>query len=521
MTGSPSSFATIDAQRRYLALWFPFLPTERQARLSPERREPLVLIERAGSAIRIAAASRAATGLGLTPGLTLADARARVPELIALEADPAADARTLTRLAAWCDRFTPLVGLDGAAGLMLDITGAAHLFAGEAALRTAVLKGLARAGFNACAAIAGTPEAAGALARFGRTQIVAPGADAEAVAPLPVAALMADADAIRALHRAGLKTIGDLAKRPSANLTARFGRTLTTRLRRMCGHENARFTPLRPPPPCHAEQRFAEPLINAGALEEVIGRLLATVCAMLEQRGEGGRAFEVRFFRTDGEVRQLHVETGRPSRDAAMIGKLFHERIEGLADPIDPGFGFDSARLAILRTETLTTPQAGFGSPRADEAALAALIDRLTARFGRDRVLRFIPRDTHEPERAARAVHAAEAAGKTPWLSHAESEPPLRPLQIFNPPQPIDVPAAPVPDGAPRRFRWRRAMHDIVAIEGPERIAPAWWRSGGETMTRDYYRVEDENGQRFWIYRRGLYGRETDQPGWFLHGLFA
>lgn len=516
--------ATNETPRRYLALWFPFLPAERQARRCADRREPLVLVERAGNAIRLAAASQTASAMGLTPGLTLADARARAPDLIAVEADPGADARLLRGLAAWCDRFTPLVGLDGADGLVLDIAGAAHLCGGEAELRDAALAGLARAGFSARAAIAGTPEAAGALARFGEAEIVPPGADAAAVAALPVAALMADADKTRALRRAGLKTIGDLARRPAANLTARFGRALTTRLRRLCGEENARFTPLRPPPPCRAERRFAEPLTEAHALEAVIDDLLATAFAMLERRGEGGRAFEARFFRTDGETRSLHVETGRPSRDAAAILKLFRERMAALADPIDPGFGFDAARLAVLRTEPLARVQAGFEGGGAEADALAALIDRLTARFGRARVLSFAPRDTHEPERAERALAAADAFGRAPdapWATPAPGEPPLRPPLLFDPPQPIAVPAAPTPEGAPRRFRWRRVTHDVVAAEGPERIAPAWWRGGGETLTRDYYRVEDTAGRRFWIYRRGLYERETDRPDWYLHGLFA
>lgn len=520
MTGSLSSHAPTDTQRRYLALWFPFLATERQARQCDDRREPLVLVAHTGNTVRISAASRIAIARGLTPGLTLADARARVPDLIAVAADPEADGRLLARLAAWCDRFTPLAALDGTAGLMLDVTGAAHLFGGEAALRAAVLEGLARAGFGACATIAGTPEAAAALARFGQTAIVAPGGDADAVAPLPVAALEAGADTIRALRRAGLATIGALARRPSANLTARFGRALTTRLRRMCGRENARFTPLRPLAPCRADRRFAEPLREAGALEAILGELLEETAAELERRGEGGLAFEARFFRADGEVRHIAVETGRASREAAAIRRLFAERMAALADPIDPGFGFDAMRLSVLQTAPLGVAQADLETETSGGEALAALVARLTARFGHDRVQRFAPEDTHMPERAARRVSALRPGGGAPWPAPVPGEPPLRPLQMFDPPHPIEVPAAPFPDGPPGRFRWRRAMHDVAAAEGPERIAPEWWR-GGETMTRDYYRVEDSEGRRFWIYRRGLFGRETNEPAWYLHGLFA
>lgn len=469
--------------------------------------------------MRVTATSRIAAAAGLTPGLTLADARARAPALVAAEADAAADARLLTRLAVWCERFTPLVGLEGRAGLVLDITGAAHLFGGEASLRDAALAGLARRGFSACGSIAGTPEAAMALARFSDMAIAPEGDDAAAVAHLPVAALDMDEDIARALRRAGLKTIGDVARRPTANLAARFGRAMTTRLARICGTENARFTPLRPPPSCRAERRFAEPMTDAGALGAVILDLLAEALGELERRGEGGRAFEVRFFRTDGEVRRIAVETGRPSRDAGAIMKLFEERLAGLADPLDPGFGFDGARLGVARTEPMAAQQTAFDRNDADEMALTALIDRLSVRFGRDRVQRFVPRDTHEPERAARAIPAADGARAAAWPEPERGEPPQRPLLMFHPPHPIDVPAAGVPEGPPLRFRWRRRMHDVVASEGPERIAPAWWR-GGETQTRDYYRVEDAAGRRFWIYRRGLY-RETGRPEWYLHGLFA
>lgn len=480
-----------------------------------------MLVERTGNALRLVSASPVAAGMGLAAGLTLADARARVPGLVARPADPAADAALLGRLAGWCDRFTPLVATRGADGLVLDITGCAGLFGGEAALRREAAIRLKRFGFTTRAAIAGTPEAAGAIAQFGAPGIVPPGEDERAVATLPVAALEADADAARALRRAGLRTIGDLAQRPSANLTARFGKALTIRLRRLCGRENARFTPLRPPPQCRAVRRFAEPLMEAAALGGVIGDLLGEAVAELGRREEGGRAFEACFFRTDGEVRRITVETGRPSREAAAILKLFEARMAALADPIDPGFGFDSAQLSVLRAEKLAAQQTDFERRGADEAAVAALIDRLTARFGRDRVQRFAPRDTHDPEREARVVAAAETGPQEGWIRPQPGEPPLRPLQLFTPPHPIEVPAAPVPDGPPRRFRWRRIMHDVVAVEGPERIAPAWWRSGGETLTRDYYRVEDEAGRRFWIYRRGLYGRETDRPEWYLHGLFA
>lgn len=469
--------------------------------------------------MQIASVSRVATGLGLTAGIALADARAGFPHLNVVDADPDGDAALLKKLALWADRFTPLVALKGHDALLLDITGCAALFGGEKYLRRTAIKGLMRFGLSVRASIAGTPEAAVALARFSRTAIVPPGDDAAATSDLPVAALEVDDKILRALKRAGLRTIGELARRPAAAFTARFGREVVTRLSRICGQEDRRLTPLRPQPQCRADRRFAEPLTNAEALEGVLCSLLDDVIADLAARGQGGQSFEVAFFRTDGIVRHIGVETGRPSRDAAFIRKLFAERMASLADPIDPGFGFDAMRLSVMHTAPLGATQSDFEKP-AGETGLGDLVARLSARFGHERVQIFTPEDTHMPERAARRIAALASQKKAEWPLTSPDAPPLRPLQMFDPPQPIRTMAG-VPDDPPRFFIWRRRQHLLAAVEGPERIAPEWWRSSEETLTRDYFRVEDQDGRRFWIYRRGINGRETQNAEWYLHGLFA
>jgi protein ImuB len=122
--------------------------------------------------------------------------------------------------------------------------------------------------------------------------------------------------------------------------------------------------------------------------------------------------------------------------------------------------------------------------------------------------------------------HLVEAQ-RAAWPARATAEPPLRPLRMLASPEPIDVPLATVPDGPPRRFTWRRATHEVARVEGPERIAMEWWRAEGGRLTRDYFRVEDEAGRRFWLYRDGLYDECVDEAGepvppkWFMHGLFA
>jgi protein ImuB len=483
---------------------------------------PIVFTEKVKGALRLAAVDRVARRHGLTPGLTLADARARIPDLAVVEHDPAADAAFFEQVADDCDRWTPLVARDAADGLMLDITGCAHLFGGEAALRARLLAHLQRHGLGAVGVIAGTPDAARALARAGKGEagIVPPGGEARAVAPLPIALLGVTEEVMIGLSRAGLKTIGDLAARPGTPLAARFGEDLLVRLRRVRGEEDIRLVPRRPLPAAIAERRFAEPIARAEDIEATLALLVDDLALMLEARGEGGRAFEASFFRADGAVRRLKIETARPSRDHAALARLWREKIGALADPIDPGFGFDLVRLAVLRAEPLTPAQVSLDGRAIEQEQVAALVDRLAVRLGRERVLRFLLRDTHDPSRASALVPAADLPAAAPPASSPPADGLPRPLMMFEPPQPVEA-LAEVPDGPPLRFRWRRVVHEVARAEGPERVAPEWWRQPEGVPTRDYYRVENREGRRFWLFRAGLYDREPGEPRWFLHGLFA
>jgi protein ImuB len=250
------------------------------------------------------------------------------------------------------------------------------------------------------------------------------------------------------------------------------------------------------------------------ALAQELARILA-------RRGEGSRRLELTFFRTDGAVRRLAVETGRPVRDPEAVLRLYRERLDALADPVDPGFGFDVLRLAAVVTERLDPVQTGLDGNRRDEEALADLADRLGARLGGQRVLRLAAEDTHHPERASQALPSRRllAPGQEDWSAWiAPEEPPARPLRLLDPPERVEA-LAEIPDGPPVRFRWRRVLHAVRKAEGPERIAPEWWREAAPT--RDYFRVEDEAGRRFWLYREGLFGREVASPRWYVHGLFA
>jgi protein ImuB len=521
-------------RRRILSLWLPRLPIDRIKRQlwrsNAAPANPCIVVAKQNNALQISALDDAAARLGLEPGLPLANARAICPQLQIFDADEAADAKALNAIAEWCDRFTPLVALDSPDGLFLDITGCVHLFGGEAAMMRLVCDVLTAQGFAVSAAIAGTSVCARTITRHVHGRIVRAGEEADAVKPLPVSALGADDAITTGLRRAGLKTIGDVASRARHEITARFGAGFTTLLEQALGQGDAPISPRKPLPDYIVEKRFAEPVATDGVISATLSRLAEMLVAAMAQQGKGARRLEARFFRTDGAVRTIIVDTGQPVTRGEVIDRLFRERLDALSDPLDPGFGFDLIRLSASRTEIVVQQQRDLDANVHDNDELAALIDRIAARIGGRRVVVHLPQDTHIPERtvlAAPAQHHLAAAARAVWPARVEGEPPLRPLRLFERPEEIKV-IAQVPDGPPARFVWRRATHAVVHAEGPERVAMEWWRSQGEMLTRDYFRVEDEAGLRFWLYRDGLYDREivqeegkAVQPNWFMHGLFA
>ena len=462
--------------------------------------------------MRLVAVDKEALTLGLRPGLALADARAQVPELIVFGADDRADTVLLEWLADGCDRYTPMVATDPPHGLILDITGCTHFFgSGPAGLVSDLAARFARLGLTAHLATAATPDAAAALARHGGDDVRA----------LPITALRIDADIHSALSRAGLRSIGAVAKLPAAALAARFGKALPLLLARLLGETNIRITPRRMPAQIETEASFAEPVTRTEEVLNAIMRLVEEAAVTLSERGVGGRNFSITLFRSDGHVARLSIETGQPTRDSTVLGRLFRERIDALADPLDPGFGYDMIRLAVHVVEPLVSEQLQFDGGKGSEQQLAALTDRLATRLGRNRIQQFIPVDTHIPERTVYRFSIANGRQAGLWPKPEAGEPPLRPIYLFDPPHRIDV-IAEVPDGPPRRFKWRHMIREVTKHEGPERISAEWWlRRDNGGLTRDYYRVEDVRGRRYWLFRHGLYGTEKPHPDWYLHGLFA
>ncbi len=476
--------------------------------------------------MRLVATDAVAERHGLTRGQSLADARAILPALDAVDDDPEADARLLAVTADWAERYTPLVALSGADDLMLDITGCAHLFGGEAALLADVQARIGDQGFAGRAAIADTPGGAWALSRYGAPTVVPVGGLAAALEPLPMAALRLDVETVAAMDRVGLKTIGQVIAMPRAPLAARFGAALIRQLDRALGHDEEAISPRRPTPSLMSERRFAEPIAREEDIAATLAALAASLAEALERHGQGARLLDYSLFRVDGVVARIRVGASRPVRSPKLILSLFREKFAALGDSLDAGFGFDTARLSVLEAAVTTGAQVDLAGDAAGEADLEQLVDRIGARLGAGSVRTIRRHGSHVPERAV--VHRSWSEGGTataamPGFREAPDDAPddgplERPVRLFAHPEPVEA-LAEVPDGPPVRFRWRRAVFQVARAEGPERIASEWWRE--DSLTRDYFRVEDPTGHRFWLYREGLYGRETAAPRWFLHGVFA
>ncbi len=465
---------------------------------------------------------------GVQAGLRYADAKARLPGLLTDDIDRAADAAALRALGDWLVRFSPRVALDGEDGLMLETSGCAHLFGGEAMMLEALRVRMVQAGYTARLAFASTPGAAHALARGGAGQgpwILQEGDERVGLAALPVKTLRLSDDASTLLRRFGLTRIGQLYGIDRTALTRRFASraaadAVCLRLDQALGLRSEPFAPLKEAPEHVAHLPCPEPLGHGDGVIDGLRQLSEALGAELARFGQGARHFSFTALKADGSASQVSVTAARAARDPAHIQRLFRDKLER----IDPGFGIDhlileASRLAPMQVSAIGLP-GGLAGDDEDEAQLAALADRLNAKLGQGSAQVSHPHASYLPERA----ETLEAyAGALPAISSAPQSGP-RPVRMFARPERVDV-LAEVPDGPPLRFVWRRVARRVVRADGPERIAPEWWTHvAGEALprTRDYFRVEDEAGRRYWIFREGLYedGR-GGPPDWHVHGLFA
>ncbi|HET9641069.1 MAG TPA: DUF6504 family protein [Allosphingosinicella sp.] len=518
-----------------------------------EDEAPLLLSRRTGNRLLVAAASPEARALGLHPGMAVSQARALVPGLDIRDDDPAADADLLQRLALFAARrWTPRAAVSPPDGLFLDLSGVAHLFGGEERMCRRIIAFCGRAGFSARIAVAGTPGAAYALARFGPGTHCPVNGEPEALAPLPLAALRVEEPVLAAARRLGLETVGDLLPLPRGPLQRRFGKTLLARLDQAIGRSGEPIEPVVPEEPPSAILRFAEPIATAEAIAGALGLLMERLVATLGEAGLAARTLALLCDRVDGRVERIAIGTARATRDGAHLLRLLAMKIER----IEPGFGLDSMRLVAGRVEPLApeqpslrgaqrrgNPASGAGAdgvgrcelPPAvhsraggtaglptlrcarndEEADLARLVDRLAGRLGPRRLYRATAVESDVPERSVARTGPLDTA--LPWPKWP------RPVRLLSPPERVENVVALLPDLPPRRFTWRGRAYRVARADGPERIHGEWWKRTAEAEgVRDYFQVEDEEGARFWLYRRGdgVDGR-TGDLSWFLHGVFG
>jgi protein ImuB len=578
---------------RIVSVWLPDLPIERlrrdlarRAGAGPQRgstqahnpqtnRHPFALVATGVHGRTITAVNRSAQSEGIYVGQRLADARAALPILRTGVAAVERDREALLNITQWAGRYGPSrnvdVGIGGGDGVWIDITGVAHLFGGEADLLADLEGRLRSLGFTIRAAIADTPGAAFALCRYGlgryglgchglteqvRTMIAPPGTMQAALAPLTVEALRLDASTVQLLQRLGLRRIGQLYDIPRPALAQRFraqklaakraagqAEAVLTRLDQALNHAQEPLAPLVVVPPLMARRIFADPLITAAGVDDTAAHLASEVCSALEHLAKGARMFTLRLYRADGSCAIVQARTSQPCRQVPHVLRLLSEKLAAL----DLGFGVDAVTLEALELGDLGLEQGVLtsGDLRTDAdrtGHVAALIDRLSNRLGDGRVFALQPQPSHIPELAARRIPAMSVTAAGP-AAEIDGRCPDRPAFLLSPPEPVCVDEATGRHGAPDSFVWRRLRHRIAKAEGPERIAPEWWRylsaqprDSRRNRTRDYYRLEDTYGGRYWLFREGASqvddsdnGSDDDQDAensgsrtcWYMHGFFG
>jgi len=459
----------------------------------------------------ITEANKAAEKEGLRSGMVVADARAIVPTLNVVEDKAGRDIKLLRGLGEWCIRFTPLAAVDGTDGLILDVSGCAHLWGGEEPYLKEMLNRLRTAGYGVRGAMADTMQTACAIARYGKGYpIIQQGKQAEALAPLPSTSLRLEPETIDRLYQLGLTTIGKFMSIPRGALRRRFGPGLLHRLDQALGQETEALEPIVPLELFTERLPCLEPIKTRTGIEIALQRLLNTLCLRLQQEGKGLRTAVFKSYRLDGKVQEIAISTTRATAKAEHIFKLMEIRL----GTIEPDLGIELFVLDAPKIEEAGPAQVTMwsGSSGLEDTGLAALLDRLVGKFGAGVVKRYLPEERYWPERSIREATDLRETPTTNWRTDR-----ARPINLLQQPEPIQV-TAPIPDYPPMLFRYKGVLHRTAKADGPERIEREWWIDQGPH--RDYYTVEDEEGRRYWLFRSGHY-RDDESPEWFIHGFFA
>jgi protein ImuB len=498
--------------RRVVSLFLPTWATDRLRRRNgglPQPEVPLITAMQVGNQRVIAAVDEAARRLKLRAGMTIAHAQSLVPNLHIHDAMPFEDEAGLVRLALWCTRYSPLVATDPPAGVFIDIAGSAHLFKGEASLLQDMKKRLAESRLGARIAVADTPGCAWAMARFSKEEIVAPGRAADVLGVLPVDALRLGSAVVESLRDVGIERIAQLATKPRGSLQTRFGSDVLLGMDQALGAMPEVLISIVPTEVPRTKLRFPEPVSDPENLQRVIALLCKDLVEELERRGVGARRLDLVFTRVDNVAQAVRIGTSRPNRNPVHLAKLLGERLV----LVDPGFGIEEATLTASWIEAVTEKQivgAHVAKP-GENADVSDLVDKPRVKLGAERVFRVVPVESEIPERTSKRVPPMAKADGASWPDDLP-----RPSRLLTPPELINA-IAEIPDAPPRFFVWRKVRHSVVKADGPERILGEWWVSDAETsLQRDYYRVENVQGERFWLFR--------DAPAheggrWWLHGI--
>lgn len=502
-------------EKRFVSIWLPYLKTDWFTVRQPHLKDvPFVLRSPSRGRMLITACNVCAERSGIRTGMALADARALLPELQPLDDKPELVDKLLTRMAEWCIRFTPVVAIDPPDGLLLDASGCAHLWGGDEKYLADIVGKINSKGYQVRVAMADTVGVAWGMARFGLRQthsnkiIVEPGRHIEALMSLPPEALRIEPEISSKLHKLGLKQVKQFIRMPRASLRKRFGIHFLMRLDMALGQEFESIEPVVPVERYQERLPCLEPITTATGIEIALQQLLETLCLRLHNDQLGIRTAVFKCFRVDGKVEQITIGTHRPSHDVKHLFKLFGIKLSS----IEPALGIELFILEapvveehLAQQEVMWEDSQGIEDPRISE-----LIDRITGKAGNDTIHRYLPDEHYWPERSFKLAGGLTEQPTTQWLTHK-----IRPLQILQPPERIEV-TAPIPDYPPMLFIYKNKIHNIVRADGPERIEQEWWLQQGQH--RDYYRVEDKTGNRYWLFRLGHYHDKTYQ--WFIHGFF-
>lgn len=497
-------------QKRYMVIWFRHLTTDWLTLRKPEMRDvPFAFAATERNRIIITAANPVAEAQGIYRGMTAADAKAITTNLQIVDHLPGKEAKLLRQLGLWCIRYTPIVAVDLPDSLILDISGCAHLWGGERGYLKEIVNKLRSSGYHARAAIAETIGAAWANSHYGKTTpIIESGTQANALLNLPPKALRLENTVLQKQQKLGLVTIKSFMQMPRTVLRRRFGEGFLLRLAQALGVEDEYLTPLVPPVPYTERLPCLEPVRTAKAIEIAISKLLEGLCTRLQLEGKGVRKAILKCYRIDGKMVQGKISTNRGSHSVSHLFKLFELQIS----KIEPALGIELFLLEASKIEDIDIVQEKLwaGKPGLQDTALAELLDKLAGKIGVKAIYRYLPSEHYWPERSVKQTSSLSDVPTTKWRTDKP-----RPLRLLQRPEPVEVMAL-LPDYPPKFFTYKGKRHVVEKADGPERIEREWWHDKG--LHRDYYAVEDADGQRYWLFRSGHYDNE---PQWYLHGFFA